>query len=1042
MSEIQESSKNESGPSKSTKTNSQSTTILSLFSKRSTSNMAVPNPLTLSEPSNLSINNEISKAVSESNMNSNINAKTSSSHSDDESRQSSGNESSGSSENPSQNLRLPNSSKKSNKSKTNKSVQTAEVQKLSHHSDEESVQSVSSKSSVSSKKSSTGAIVNNSRNNNRTNSSSNDQAPPKTHNTRSRTYVNNVRPSPERPPVKIGAVSSSEVLSNRPGGISGNALNYSPPRRHFSESSEEQRLAANPYSPLSNLAADAEHDLDSLGDEQDNDLNITQEITFPTPTKSPKVHHVPQAGDPDPYEVLPPNPAEGTFPYSATVLKIPSPEEAANAELAAKIEAKSTSVGGSKDAYSSTAKLTSSKEHLRSERKISSSNQNGNKINSNNNNNIDNNTHSGNTLSTPSLHAAMVSSVNVDDPVQMALVFLDSLKRKGSLPESAQHQINDLSTNCKRKPKSGTPSPEQIINPRKKGTSDSTKSRNATSSLNRQAADPVMSSNAKTSAPSSSQLTVKAVRTTKTTTAENYTLSSTPILRPASVASTFTNQILISRLRPQVSFSTILQDLASISNFMGVSFKLDEFRSRYNSGNWVFQTQDDRVSTIIYLDKFKHFNSSGNLRTEDLPIFFFTQKGTSSSKTSLRLTVQAIPPGSPLTISSLHSVASYRGFPDSCFVASAYLPMIVDNVVTKSNSTNFLAIYSSLRVYRFVSDERLMVDELYLNLYSTSKPMVESLRNVLSSLPQPSHSSIGCWSGQIANSMDGFINSPTNVPSLCISQFVLTLGDVTGNLREDLHKLIKYFPSFDTPENQPAAVTYRRTSIDPFFTADLLYIFPPSPNGIVPLDNTKWLIDHPHLPCNNSRPGFTTLKKIYQVDPSSRTDPFFTSQTDNSSSSTRPQSLRSMLPTSIQTQSRVSLQDNRTSGPSSTPITQQNSYTSTSQQRPPSRTVSIYAPQSQSTALIPSSATADLVRHVRLDTVSNLNEDRLAKIELSIADNKVAIEQDRATTLSNFDKQMEMIMKLNSSLLVLKETIDARLPLPPPPPDTSTNTSL
>ena len=178
------------------------------------------------------------------------------------------------------------------------------------------------------------------------------------------------------------------------------------------------------------------------------------------------------------------------------------------------------------------------------------------------------------------------------------------------------------------------------------------------------------------------------------------------------------------------------------------------------------------------------------------------------------------------------------------------------------------------------------------------------------------------------------------------------------------------------------------------------------------------------------------------MDPSSRNDPFFTSQTDNSSSSTRPQSLRSMLPTSIQTQSRVSLQDNRTSGPSSTPITQQNSYTSTSQQRPPSRTVSIYAPQSQSTALIPSSATADLVRHVRLDTVSNLNEDRLAKIELSIADNKVAIEQDRATTLSNFDKQMEMIMKLNSSLLVLKETIDARLPLPPPPPDTSTNTSL
>ena len=395
MSENQESSKNEPGPFKSSKTNSQSSTIPSMFSKRSMTNMALPNPPTSSEPSNTSINNEISKSISNSNTEVNINAKASFSQLDDEHKQSSGHESSGSSDNPSQSSRKSKPSKKRNNVKSKKSVnipnkgphtrskglinsgepsvssteslltpgyetlvknnEFTELNSFSNvepkspektsssQSDGESVHSASSTASVSSKTSSTGlSSVHNSRNSKKS-----------THSTRSRTYVRNDKASPERPSVKIGAVSSSEVLSNRPGGISSNALNYSPPKRHYSESSEEQRLAANPYSPLSDLAAEAERDLDDHEDDElDSDLNSTQEITFSSPNKNLKVHHVPQPGDPDPYEVLPPNPAEGTFPYSATVMKIPSPEEFAMAELAAKIDSKITTVGGSKDAYS------------------------------------------------------------------------------------------------------------------------------------------------------------------------------------------------------------------------------------------------------------------------------------------------------------------------------------------------------------------------------------------------------------------------------------------------------------------------------------------------------------------------------------------------------------------------------------------------------------------------------------------------------------------------------------------------------------------
>ena len=1135
MSENQESSKNEPGPFKSSKTNALSSTIPSMFSKRSMTNIAPPNPPTSSEPSNTSNNNEISKSISNSNTEVNSNEKASFSQLDDEHKQLSDHESSGGSDNPSQSSRKAKPSKKRNNVNSEKSVNTpkngprtrskglsnsgepsvstteslltpgfetlvknnesTELNSFSNvepkspekssssQSDGESVHSASSSASVRSKTSSTGvSSVHKSRNSKKS-----------THRTRSRTYVRNDKASPERPLVKIGAVSSSEVLSDHPGGNSSNALNYSPPKRHYSESSEEHRLAANPYSPLSDLAAEAERDLDGHDeDEVDNDLNSTQEITFSSPNKNLEVHHVPHSGDPDPYEVLPPNPAEGTFPYSATVMKIPSPEEIVMAELAAKTDSMVTTVGGSKNAYSDAA-LISSKASHRSESASSNSNDNKNSTNTI----INNNAQSGTSASLSSTHANASSptnssyvtdsslnntfsntssstsngSVNNSSPNQkssatppvqpdhtssssnsattssnstptsdeLMLLYLESLHKEGKLTEATKLRLAGISAPPKRK--LARSSPEQAKPPQKSSKTSTKMSK------------PTASNNTPNNIPNNREPPPPKVDSPL----HEYALSSTSSLQSSSVASTFTNLLLISRI-PKFSQNyqliDLLQDLQVISKSLGVSIDVADFKARFSKGSWIFQRQDNRIATVVQLTQHYHFNTAGELGSTDLPLFVFTRTGTTHFQTSKRLTIQAVPPHTPFSSSDLLPTVTYRGFPDACFMAAAFLPPILGNIHLKSRSSNFVPIFSTTKLARHVGANDVNVEELYLTFFTNSTSLVDSTRAVLSSTQLPTPAAIACWTGQISNDVSSYATSPTNVPELCAAQSVLMLSKVTGNIRTDLYNLSKYFPMSEQLDKLPSAVSYRRSNLDPFYATDRLYIFASCPNGTLPFDKDKWLKDHPSLPSIIPIPGMIMLTELYQTVLNTNNNVPLRS-TPRIQSSTSLTVTTSVTPKVTPVVSVPTPTVTITSSPALSNTTQlsHSSHTPPSSSSPPplgnkSSSSTPPAASSLNTSLVlattntlrssaitlpcsssPTQPSSSLVRRTNTDLAipDRASEERFARIE-------AAMETQAKQNALSFSTQMAMIEKLGAAILSIKDSIDSIAPRPPTPP--------
>ena len=99
-----------------------------------------------------------------------------------------------------------------------------------------------------------------------------------------------------------------------------------------------------------------------------------------------EVHRVEHEDEPTVYPTLT-NPAEGTFPYSATKLPIPSNEEQAEEDRAARIESQLTLVGGSKDRYSLQAKASSSKSAIKPDKQTNALSSRYNAINNKNTSN-------------------------------------------------------------------------------------------------------------------------------------------------------------------------------------------------------------------------------------------------------------------------------------------------------------------------------------------------------------------------------------------------------------------------------------------------------------------------------------------------------------------------------------------------------------------------------------------------------------------------------------------------------------------------------
>ena len=431
------------------------------------------------------------------------------------------------------------------------------------------------------------------------------------------------------------------------------------------------------------------------------------------------------------------------------------------------------------------------------------------------------------------------------------LLYLESLHKEGKLTEATKLRLAGISASPKRKLVRS--SPEQVKPPQKSSKTSSNISK------------PTATNNTSNNIPNNR---TQPIPSKVVSPLHEYALSSASSLQPSSVASTFTNLLLISRIpkfNPNYQLIDLLQDLQVISKSLGVSIDVADFKARHSRGSWIFQRQDNRIATVVQLTQHYHFNTAGELGTNDLPLFLFTRTGTTHFQTNKRLTIQAIPPHTPFSSSALLSTVTYRGFPDACFMAAAFLPPILGNIHLKSKSSNFVPIFSTTKLARHVGSNDVTAEELYLTFYTNSTSLVDTTRAVLSSTQLPTPAAIACWTGQISNDISSYATSPTNVPELCSAQSVLMLTKVTGNIRTDLYNLSKYFPTSEQLDKLPSAVSYRRSNLDPFYATDRLYIFASCPNGTLPFDKDKWLKDHPSLPAIIPIPGMIMLTELYQA---------------------------------------------------------------------------------------------------------------------------------------------------------------------------------
>ena len=237
------------------------------------------------------------------------------------------------------------------------------------------------------------------------------------------------------------------------------------------------------------------------------------------------------------------------------------------------------------------------------------------------------------------------------------------------------------------------------------------------------------------------------------TSLRQYTLSEAGITQPASLVYTESNQLLISRIPSDLPLASILWDLESVGVLMGVTIDVDEFKSRFIAGKGVFQANDNRISIVVYLSEVHNFHTLGALRSKLLPLVLTTEKGSLRRTTSVRYMVQALPEGSPVSLSSMHEVLAVRGFPDSCHMVSSLFPLVLLEIFNSVSSTSLLCVFSSVRNVRprGYRGGNIEVDEVFLQCYVEDENLVSVIRNRMSCSNIPSSFSSKCGKGQKRN---------------------------------------------------------------------------------------------------------------------------------------------------------------------------------------------------------------------------------------------------------------------------------------------------
>jgi len=166
---------------------------------------------------------------------------------------------------------------------------------------------------------------------------------------------------------------------------------------------------------------------------------------------------------------------------------------------------------------------------------------------------------------------------------------------------------------------------------------------------------------------------------------------------------------------------------------MGVVIYLAEYEARALACNGTFQKEGTRCSIVVHLTESHQFHTMGALRIPVLPIFVYTQKGLSGRMTTNRVTIQAIPPLYPLHAVNMQEVVVFRGFPDSCHMASSLLPLLILETNQVVASDSLLFYYSSTPNIRFINNKRTYVDELYLRVLTLNPAIATANYSYLSS---------------------------------------------------------------------------------------------------------------------------------------------------------------------------------------------------------------------------------------------------------------------------------------------------------------------
>jgi hypothetical protein len=316
---------------------------------------------------------------------------------------------------------------------------------------------------------------------------------------------------------------------------------------------------------------------------------------------------------------------------------------------------------------------------------------------------------------------------------------------------------------------------------------------------------------------------------------------------------------------------------------MGVEIDTEEFIDRLNKGKGTFQNEGDRKSIVVRLRKTYSFSTLGALRSDVLPLFLYTQKGSSKRTTVSRLTIQAIPAGSPCQSSSLFELAAIRGLPDSSQLTSILFPLIVLDILLKAcrSSSLFFQIFSTPNPRTLQNGKRSYCEEMLVRVYTYDKDKIDLVLELLSlsdadTTPRPYR--VKSWKGLISKQLAGFRYSPTNVPDLCSPQDVLLIPRMSG-IEEDDYQLIQSYFTLDvtsTEDEFPSAMGYYRGNIErpDFKEASIaLIILSPSKGGEVPFALDRWNKDYPtqssaDLPADYVRmPGTEQLLVHFAINP-------------------------------------------------------------------------------------------------------------------------------------------------------------------------------